>query len=104
MSLVVPVIVQLLPLASVLSSYCHDGLGRLFRWINQLVGSICLDRFQVEQRRKEALSQIGDDGALAAEPSLQRLISRYRFLDLWPCSSFDLDHMSRQQVHSYRRS
>lgn len=59
-----------------------------------------MDGFQVEQRRKEALSQIGDDGALAAEPSLLRLISRYRFLDLWPCSSFDLDHMSRQQVHS----
>ncbi|KAG0620732.1 hypothetical protein M758_4G238800 [Ceratodon purpureus] len=53
---------------------------------------------KVEQRRKEALSQSGDDGALAAEPSLQRLISRYRFLDLWPCSSSDLDHMSRQQM------
>lgn len=57
-----------------------------------------MDCFQVEQRRKEALSQSGDDGALGTEPSLQRLISRYRFLDLWPCSSFDLDHMSRQQV------
>lgn len=53
---------------------------------------------KVEQRRKEALSQAGDDGALVAEPSLQRLIIRYRFLDLWPCSPFDLDHMSRQQM------
>lgn len=52
----------------------------------------------MEQRRKEALQQTADDGSPVAESSLQQLIGRYRFLDLWPCSSFDLDHMAHQQV------
>jgi hypothetical protein len=54
--------------------------------------------FQVEQRRKEALSQDGDNSSNVLEGSLQQLIARYQFLDLWPCTSTDLDHLSRQQV------
>ncbi len=52
----------------------------------------------MEQRRKETLSQTGEDGSAVGEGSLQQLIARYRFLDLWPCSTFDLDHITHQQV------
>ncbi|KAL3702271.1 hypothetical protein R1sor_020293 [Riccia sorocarpa] len=53
---------------------------------------------KVEQRRREALSQNGEDEINALESALQQLIARYRFLDLWPCSSSDLDHLARQQI------
>lgn len=52
---------------------------------------------KVEQRRKEALSRTGEDGASALESSLQDVVSRYSFMDLWPCSSKDLDHLARQE-------
>ncbi|MCO5608015.1 hypothetical protein L7F22_062218 [Adiantum nelumboides] len=55
---------------------------------------------KVQQRRKDALMQFGDEGAASIEHSLQQLISRYRYLDLWPCSAQDLDHLARQQVMS----
>ncbi|KAL2564539.1 hypothetical protein AAZV13_19G052500 [Glycine max] len=51
---------------------------------------------KVEQRRKEALS--GAEDGTALESSLQDIVSRYSFMDLWPCSSNDLDHLARQQV------
>lgn len=51
---------------------------------------------KVEQRRKDALSRTSDDGGVAQEGSLQEVISRYGFMDLWPCSSKDLDHLARQ--------
>lgn len=54
---------------------------------------------QVQQRRKDALLQTGDEGAVSAENSLQQLVSRYRYLDLWPCSAQDLDYLARQQVY-----
>ncbi|KAG4395893.1 hypothetical protein AAZX31_19G061100 [Glycine max] len=50
---------------------------------------------KVEQRRKEALS--GAEDGTALESSLQDIVSRYSFMDLWPCSSNDLDHLARQQ-------
>lgn len=56
---------------------------------------------QVEQRRKEALSRIDDDGESGLESSLQDVVSRYSFMDLWPCSSKDLDHLTRQEVDVY---
>ncbi|XP_031371970.1 cleavage stimulation factor subunit 77 isoform X2 [Punica granatum] len=52
---------------------------------------------KVEQRRKEALSGTTEDEASALEGSLQDIVSRYRFMDLWPCSSQELDHLSRQE-------
>ncbi|CAM8969067.1 unnamed protein product [Rhodiola kirilowii] len=50
---------------------------------------------KIEQRRKEALA--GEDDSSAAESSLQDIASRYCFMDLWPCSSKDLEHLSRQE-------
>ncbi|XVE68511.1 hypothetical protein DITRI_Ditri09bG0073900 [Diplodiscus trichospermus] len=52
---------------------------------------------KVEQRRKEALSGSSEEAASALESSLQDVVSRYSFKDLWPCSSKDLDHLSRQE-------
>ncbi|WJX29692.1 Cleavage stimulation factor subunit 77 [Trifolium repens] len=49
---------------------------------------------KVEQRRKEAF---GEDATAASESSLQDVVSRYSFMDLWPCSSNDLDNLSRQE-------
>ncbi|CAL5413465.1 unnamed protein product [Camellia sinensis] len=53
---------------------------------------------KVEQRRKEALSRTGEESQSALESSLQDVVSRYSFMDLWPCSSKDLDHLARQEV------
>ncbi|KAI3845979.1 hypothetical protein MKW92_012387 [Papaver armeniacum] len=52
---------------------------------------------KVEQRRKEALSRTGEDGSSAFESSLQDVVSRYSFMDLWPCSSKDLDYLARKE-------
>ncbi|GMH22960.1 hypothetical protein Nepgr_024803 [Nepenthes gracilis] len=52
---------------------------------------------KVEQRRKEALSRTGEEGVPALEGSLQDVVSRYSFMDLWPCSSKDLDHLAWQE-------
>ncbi|CAI9104386.1 OLC1v1003045C1 [Oldenlandia corymbosa var. corymbosa] len=52
---------------------------------------------KVEQRRKEALTRADDDGESALENSLQDIVSRYSFRDLWPCSSKDLDHLQQQE-------
>ncbi|GAV65335.1 Suf domain-containing protein, partial [Cephalotus follicularis] len=51
---------------------------------------------KVEQRRKEALARIGEDGASILEDSLQDVVSRYTFRDLLPCSTKDLDLLARQ--------
>lgn len=59
---------------------------------------------QVEERRKEALSRTGEEGASPLENSLQDVVSRYSFMDLWPCSSKDMDHLARQEVHSFYKS
>ncbi|EFJ31023.1 hypothetical protein SELMODRAFT_270661 [Selaginella moellendorffii] len=68
-----------------------------FLAFEQMYGDIP-SMLKVAQRRKEALT--GDDGVAVAssESSMQQLISRYRFLDLWPCSSQDLDHLAQQQI------
>eukprot|EP00250_Pteridium_aquilinum_P018697 c24170_g1_i1 orf=244-2802(-) len=59
---------------------------------------------KVQQRRKDALLQTGDEGTASAENSLQQFVSRYRYLDLWPCSAQDLDYLARQQVMAQRLS
>ncbi|VVA91694.1 unnamed protein product [Arabis nemorensis] len=53
---------------------------------------------KVEQRRKEALSGKGQEGSLAPESSLQDVVSRYSYMDLWPCTSKELDHLARQEL------
>ncbi|PON91041.1 N-terminal acetyltransferase A, auxiliary subunit [Trema orientale] len=52
---------------------------------------------KVEQRRKEALSGTDEEGSSVLESSLQDVVSRYSFMDLWPCSTKDLDHLARQE-------
>ncbi|GAB4858026.1 Cleavage stimulation factor subunit 77 [Ancistrocladus abbreviatus] len=67
-----------------------------FTQFEQTYGDL-VSMLKVEQRRKEALSRTGEEGALAMEGSLQDVVSRYSFMDLWPCSSNDLDHLARQE-------
>ncbi|XP_050228321.1 cleavage stimulation factor subunit 77 isoform X2 [Mercurialis annua] len=67
-----------------------------FTQFEQTYGDLA-SMLKVEQRRKEALSRTGEDGASALESSLQDVVSRYSFMDLWPCSPKDLDHLSRQE-------
>ncbi|GAY32407.1 hypothetical protein CUMW_002210 [Citrus unshiu] len=67
-----------------------------FTQFEQMYGDLD-STLKVEQRRKEALSRTGEEGASALEDSLQDVVSRYSFMDLWPCSSKDLDHLVRQE-------
>lgn len=53
---------------------------------------------QVEQRKKEALARSVEEGSTVLENTLYDVISRYSFMDLWPCSPKDLDHLARQEV------
>ncbi|KAL0697849.1 hypothetical protein Bca4012_053971 [Brassica carinata] len=53
---------------------------------------------KVEQRRKEALLGKGEEGSPALDSSLQDVVSRYSYMDLWPCTSNELDHLSRQEL------
>lgn len=39
-----------------------------------------------------------ENGEANLENTLHDVISRYSFMDLWPCSTKDLDHLSRQEV------
>uniref|UniRef100_A0A1J3CDQ4 Cleavage stimulation factor subunit 77 n=1 Tax=Noccaea caerulescens TaxID=107243 RepID=A0A1J3CDQ4_NOCCA len=52
---------------------------------------------KVEQRRKEALFGKAEEGSFALESSLQDVVSRYSYMDLWPCTSKELDHLARQE-------
>ncbi|XP_024020703.1 cleavage stimulation factor subunit 77 [Morus notabilis] len=67
-----------------------------FTQFEQTYGDLA-SMLKVEQRRKEALSGAGEEGSSALESSLHDVVSRYSFMDLWPCSSNDLDHLARQQ-------
>ncbi|WCJ18367.1 Cleavage stimulation factor subunit 3 [Euphorbia peplus] len=67
-----------------------------FTQFEQTYGDLA-SMLKVEQRRKEALSRTSEDGASTIENSLQDVVSRYSFMDLWPCSSKDLDHLARQE-------
>ncbi|KAK1358777.1 Cleavage stimulation factor subunit 3 [Heracleum sosnowskyi] len=67
-----------------------------FTQFEQTYGDLA-SMLKVEQRRKEALSGTGEESASALESSLQEVVSRYSFMDLWPCSSNDLDNLVRQE-------
>lgn len=67
-----------------------------FTLFEQTYGDLA-SMLKVEQRKKEALSRTGEEGTSALEGSLQDVVSRYSFMDLWPCSSKDLDHLARQE-------
>ncbi|OVA03258.1 RNA-processing protein [Macleaya cordata] len=67
-----------------------------FTQFEQTYGDLA-SMLKVEQRRKEALSRTGEEGTSALEGSLHDVVSRYSFMDLWPCSSKDLDYLARQE-------
>ncbi|PHU10477.1 hypothetical protein BC332_22337 [Capsicum chinense] len=67
-----------------------------FTQFEQTYGDLA-SMLKVEQRRKEALSRAGDEGTSELESSLHDVVSRYSFMDLWPCSSNELDHLARQE-------
>lgn len=67
-----------------------------FSQFEQTYGDLA-SMLKVEQRRKEALCRTGEEGASALESSLQDVVSRYSFMDLWPCSSKDLDNLVWQE-------
>lgn len=67
-----------------------------FTLFEQTYGDLA-SMLKVEQRRKEALSRTGEEGSSTLEGSLHDVVSRYSFMDLWPCSSKDLDHLARQE-------
>ncbi|KAK3161239.1 hypothetical protein QOZ80_1BG0074310 [Eleusine coracana subsp. coracana] len=52
---------------------------------------------KVEQRRKEVLSRTSEDTLSALENTLYDVVSRYSYMDLWPCSSKELDYLARQE-------
>ncbi|KAJ0935724.1 putative suppressor of forked, tetratricopeptide-like helical domain superfamily [Helianthus annuus] len=65
-----------------------------FSQFEQTYGDLA-SMLKVEERRKDNLAKI-NEGASALENSLQDVVSRYSFMDLWPCSSNELEHLSRQ--------
>ncbi|KAL2335157.1 hypothetical protein Fmac_016370 [Flemingia macrophylla] len=68
-----------------------------FTQFEQTYGDLA-SMLKVEQRRKEALSGVEDEREEEAlESSLQDIVSRYSFMDLWPCTSNDLDHLARKE-------
>ncbi|KAJ6808847.1 cleavage stimulation factor subunit 77 [Iris pallida] len=67
-----------------------------FAQFEQTYGDLA-SMLKVEQRRKEALSKTTEEGSTALESTLHDVLSRYSFMDLWPCSSKDLDHLARQE-------
>lgn len=80
----------------------NNGTGYSTRYFFFALATVIL--IQVEERRKEALSRTGEEGASPLENSLQDVVSRYSFMDLWPCSSKDMDHLARQEVSSFYKS
>ncbi|XP_029117470.1 cleavage stimulation factor subunit 77 isoform X3 [Elaeis guineensis] len=68
-----------------------------FSQFEQTYGDLA-SMLKVEQRKKEALSRMAEDGSSELESTLYDVVSRYSFMDLWPCSSKDLDHLARQEV------
>ncbi|KAL1338561.1 hypothetical protein HN51_033182 [Arachis hypogaea] len=71
-------------------------IWKKFTQFEQTYGDLA-SMLKVEQRRKEALFGAGEDGTAASESNLQDVVSRYSYMDLWPCTSNDLDHLSRQE-------
>ncbi|XP_048321207.2 cleavage stimulation factor subunit 77 isoform X1 [Ziziphus jujuba] len=66
-----------------------------FTHFEQTYGDLA-SMLKVEQRRKEALSRNEEDPS-TLEVSLQDVVARYSFMDLWPCSTKDLDHLARHE-------
>ncbi|AQK85610.1 Cleavage stimulation factor subunit 77 [Zea mays] len=69
---------------------------RRFAQFEQNYGDLS-SMLKVEQRRKEALSRTSEDALSASENTLHDIVSRYSYMDLWPCSSKELDYLARQE-------
>jgi len=69
---------------------------RRFAQFEQIYGDLS-SMLKVEQRRKEALSRTSEDVLSASENTLHDIVSRYSYMDLWPCSSKELDYLARQE-------
>ncbi|KAL0376116.1 UNVERIFIED_CONTAM: Cleavage stimulation factor subunit [Sesamum calycinum] len=85
--------------AYAMMAFCLDKDAKVWKrfvQFEQMYGDLS-SMLKVEQRRKEALSQTGENGESTSESSLQDVVSRYSFLDLRPCSSKDYDHLARQE-------
>lgn len=67
-----------------------------FAQFEQIYGDLS-SMLKVEQRRKEALSKTSEDALSSLENTLYDVVSRYNYMDLWPCSSKELDYLSRQE-------
>ncbi|VAH72485.1 unnamed protein product [Triticum turgidum subsp. durum] len=67
-----------------------------FAQFEQIYGDLS-SMLKVEQRRKEALSRTSEDVVSSLENTLYDVVSRYNYMDLWPCSSKELDYLSRQE-------
>nr|CAD1829012.1 unnamed protein product [Ananas comosus var. bracteatus] len=72
------------------------NVWKRFTQFEQTYGDLS-SMLKVEQRRKEALSRTAEDGSSVLENTLYDVVSRYSFMDLWPCSSKDLDHLAQQE-------
>ncbi|CAH9057643.1 unnamed protein product [Cuscuta europaea] len=83
-----------------LSSLPSDAsleVWKRFTQFEQTYGDLT-SMLKVDERRKDALSRIGDGEESILESSLQDIVSRYSFKDLWPCSSKTLDYLSQQEI------
>ncbi|KAK1278946.1 hypothetical protein QJS04_geneDACA003537 [Acorus gramineus] len=81
---------------SLLSPEESEEVWKQFIKFEQTYGDLA-SMLKVEQRRKEAFSRACEEEASALDSSLHDVVSRYSFMDLWPCSSKDLDHLARQE-------
>ncbi|XP_066364490.1 cleavage stimulation factor subunit 77 isoform X3 [Miscanthus floridulus] len=67
---------------------------RRFAQFEQIYGDLS-SMLKVEQRRKS--SRTSEDVLSASENTLHDIVSRYSYMDLWPCSSKELDYLARQE-------
>lgn len=81
---------------SLLSPEKSIEVWKRFVQFEQIYGDLASMQ-KVEQRRKEALSRTSEDGSSSLEDTLYDVVSRYNYMDLWPCSSKELDYLSRQE-------
>ncbi|XP_062232368.1 cleavage stimulation factor subunit 77 [Phragmites australis] len=81
---------------SLLPSEESMEVWKRFAQFEQIYGDLS-SMLKVEQRRKEALSRTSEDVLSALENTLYDVVSRYSYMNLWPCSSKELDYLARQE-------
>ncbi|CAO2205155.1 unnamed protein product [Urochloa humidicola] len=81
---------------SLLPSEKSTEVWKRFVQFEQTYGDLS-SMLKIEQRRKEALSSASEDVLSTSENMLYDVVSRYSYMDLWPCSSKELDYLVRQE-------